>query len=146
MKKLAGEQLPLFSVETVSISPLLPAKLPTKDPYWDKVTNPDQSVLEEVQGAFPEQVNNVLEEVQGAFPEHRNQWVEKYFVTRAGTKHYYYRYCYYDKKIHHIHINGGNISSKIAQRRKQIVEEAISSGKSPAEIKKLVKGVFGGLT
>lgn len=132
----------LFNLDTYAAS----SNSPVYDPYWDKLEGlPEQvnNVLEKVQGAFPEQVDNVLEEVQGAFPEQVKQWVERYFVTRAGTKHWYYRYCYYDKKIHHIHINGGNTSSKLAQRRKLMVEEAISSGKSPAEIKQLVKGAFG---
>jgi hypothetical protein len=67
------------------------------DPYWD--------VLENHQSTFPEQVDSVLENHQSTFPEQVKQWLEKYFVTRAGRKFWYYRYCYYQGKIHHVHIS-----------------------------------------
>ncbi|MEA5515527.1 hypothetical protein [Nodularia sp. UHCC 0506] len=76
-------------------------------------------------------------------PEHTKQWIEEYYVKRCGTKHWYFRYCYYSKRIHHIHIPGGNYQSAIAIERKQMIESAIALGKSPSEIKNFIRGGFG---
>ncbi len=43
------------------------------------------------------------------------------------------------RKLHHVHIPGGNVRSQIAQGRKQMVENAIADGKSPVEIEKLIR-------
>jgi hypothetical protein len=62
-----------------------------------------------------------------------NQWVEQYYVTRSGKKYWYDRYCYYQKRIKHIHI-----PSK--PDLKEAVERAIAQNKPPSEIEKLIKG------
>jgi hypothetical protein len=108
--------------------------------------NPDvkieeMSVLEDEKirvSELPEQVNKQL-------PEHRKtQWVEEYSVKRSGTKHWYYRYCYYaNRKIYHIHIPGGNYQSVVAIERKEMVERVIALGKTHWEIENFIRGGFG---
>lgn len=62
-----------------------------------------------------------------------NHWVERYWVKRANTKHYYYRYCWMSgRKINRVHI--GSIGSTIAQRKQEEAKQMISNGKLPEEI------------
>ncbi|MBD2569699.1 hypothetical protein [Anabaena lutea] len=75
---------------------------------------------------LPEQVNSVLEKST------INQWVERYYVTRSGKKYWYDRYCYYQKKIKHIHIPGSD-------GLKERVENAIALGHLPEQIQQLIK-------
>ncbi|MTJ12217.1 hypothetical protein FJR11_06325 [Anabaena sp. UHCC 0187] len=84
---------------------------------------------------LPEQSNSVLEKSK------INQWVEPYYVNRGGNKYWYYRYCYYQSRIKHIHIPGGNTSSDKCLEIKERVERAIALGKSPNEIQLLIKPV-----
>ncbi|MBH8576194.1 DUF4102 domain-containing protein, partial [Nostocaceae cyanobacterium CENA369] len=70
----------------------------------------------------------------------QSHWIEKYRVVRYHQEHYYYRYLWMSaRKLHHVHIPGGNVRSQIAQGRKQMVENAIADGKSPVEIEKLIR-------
>ncbi|WP_217358251.1 hypothetical protein [Anabaena sp. UHCC 0187] len=85
--------------------------------------------------SFPEQANDVLEKSK------INQWIEAYYVSRGGNKYWYYRYCYYQSKIKHIHIPGGNTTSDKCLEIKERVERAIALGKSPNEIQLLIKPV-----
>ena len=84
-----------------------------------------------------------LQPHSSTLPEQPKQWIEEYYVTRGGTKHWYYRYCYYVRGIHHIHIPGGNYQNAIAISRKEMIESAIAQGKSPSEIKNFIRGGFG---
>ncbi|MBK1990993.1 hypothetical protein A0J48_026395, partial [Sphaerospermopsis aphanizomenoides BCCUSP55] len=68
-----------------------------------------------------------------------NQWVEPYYVKRGEKKFWYFRYCYYQKRIKHIHIPGGCTTSQKAQEMKEKVENAIAQHKPPSEIEKLIK-------
>ncbi|MBW4614235.1 MAG: hypothetical protein KME21_13375 [Desmonostoc vinosum HA7617-LM4] len=103
---------------------------------------PECSVLE--RDTVPEQKNpgleaytDVPEHIQ-AVPEHLH-WVETYCPSQRKHNHYY-RYCYKQGgKIKHRHISGGNVRSPITQQRKQEVEIAIGSGRSPSEIEKLIR-------
>lgn len=45
-----------------------------------------------------------------------------------------------DRKLHHIHISGGNIRSRAARETKAAVESAIAFGESPSEIKQMLRG------
>ncbi len=93
---------------------------------------------------FPELPEQDLQPHTPTLPEQRNnQWVEEYYVKRSGVKHWYFRYCYYVRGIHHIHIPGGNYENPMAIDRKQMVESAIAQGKSPSEIKNFIRGGFG---
>jgi len=113
------------------------------DPYWDEMildcSGRVEFDLPEQNNSFdnlPEQNNSVLE-------KHLAQWTEKYFVTRNGKRHWYYRYCYYWLgKIRHVHIPGGNANSAIAIERVERVREAIANHKSPIEIQNLIRGGF----
>jgi hypothetical protein len=95
------------------------------------------------------QAMSVLEDeesVLSSLPEQKKwQWIEEYPVTRCRIKYWYFRYCWYERsarKIHHIHVPGGNSGSAIAISRKGEIEKAIAAGKSPGEIENLVKGGF----
>jgi hypothetical protein len=103
---------------------------------------------------FPEQTDeefmDVLEEspvqlptLPEQLPEQKySQWTEEYYVTRNGVKRWYFRYCYYDKKIYHIHIPGGSRISELAIERKKWVERAIANFASPIQIQNLIRGGF----
>ena len=84
----------------------------------------------------PEPINNVLEESKV------NQWVEPYYVTRGGNKYWYCRYCYYQKRIIHVHIPGGNTMSSKCLKIKEQVESAIANSATPIEIQNLIRGGF----
>ncbi|BAY34186.1 hypothetical protein NIES2107_60910 [Nostoc carneum NIES-2107] len=104
------------------------------------------TVLEQVTSDTPERSNphfSVLEQATTnttkSAPE-QSHWIEKYPVTRYGKEHYYYRYLWMSgRKIHHVHIPGGNIESAIAKSRKSQVESAIADDQTPTEIKQLIK-------
>ncbi|MEA5579540.1 hypothetical protein [Anabaena sp. UHCC 0451] len=84
--------------------------------------------------SLPEQDKQDHPERPRTLPEKSliNQWVERYYVTRSGNKYWYNRYCYYQKRIKHIHIpNKPDL--------KERVERAIALGKLPHEIEKLIK-------
>ncbi|WP_071190994.1 hypothetical protein [Trichormus sp. NMC-1] len=82
---------------------------------------------------LPEQVNSVLEKSKV------NQWIESYYVNRSGSKYWYYRYCYYQGRIKHIHIPGGNTMSDKCLEMKQRIEKAIALGHLPEQIQQLIK-------
>lgn len=79
-------------------------------------------------------------------PEHKKQqWIEEYPVTRCGVKYWYFRFCWYDRtsrKIHHVHIPGGNTKSAIALERLERVKGAIANSVSPIQIQNLIRGGF----
>jgi hypothetical protein len=103
------------------------------------------TVLEQVTSDTEERSNLdycVLEQAKSdtkqSAPE-QCHWVEKYTVTRHSKEHYYYRYLWMaGRKIHHIHIPGGNSQSAIAKNRKSEIEIAIADGDTPAEIQNLI--------
>ncbi|MFM2064712.1 MAG: hypothetical protein RLZZ507_4383 [Cyanobacteriota bacterium] len=118
---------------------------------WEQL-HPDvnvraMSVLEDEEirvSALPEQEKQDYPKKPYPLPEQRKtQWVEEYYVTRNGTRHWYYRYCYYDKRIHHVHIPGGNHENAIALERKLMIEKAIALGISPHKIENFIRGGFG---
>ncbi|MBE9202120.1 MULTISPECIES: hypothetical protein [unclassified Nodularia (in: cyanobacteria)] len=135
--------------EKITLSELSP--LPDEPILCAGITSPQQEVepclvnLEIPQPAettqpaetLPEQVNSILQESTV------NQWVESYYVTRSGSKYWYYRYCYYQGRIKHIHIPGGNTTNNKCLEMKARVEAAIALRKSPSEIKNFIKGGFG---
>ncbi|HLO84910.1 MAG TPA: hypothetical protein VK203_07845 [Nostocaceae cyanobacterium] len=140
-----------------------------KNPWWTNTrikckkspsikTAPEQnsSVLEQNCAVVETAINHVLEQNQddtnsvncavvNSAPEQKiSHWLEKYPVTRGSNQYWYYRYCWMEgRKIHHIHIPGGNINSTVARNRKQRVEEAIRAGESPADIKKILNSPLG---
>jgi hypothetical protein len=121
--------------EKVCLSELLPLREEhTASSFRESATkaNPMRS-SEDFGLSLPEQTNDVLEESKV------NQWVEPYYVNRGGNKYWYYRYCYYQRKIKHIHIPGGNTTSDKCLEIKERVERAIAQRKSPSEIKLLIK-------
>jgi len=136
-------QLALFDLEAFTSSPTINTAY---DPSWDETQTTTHTVLEQVTPDTPNRSNldsSVLEQAKTdtrqSAPEH-NHWIEKYPVTRYGKEHYYYRYLWMSgRKIHHIHIRGGNVESAIAKSRKLEVESAISDGLSPTEIVQLIR-------
>ncbi|WP_235526463.1 hypothetical protein [Nostoc piscinale] len=60
-------------------------------------------------------------------------------MKRCGKKHKYYRYCWMTgRKINRCHICSVNLPD--AGDRKSAIEAAINSGRSPQEIKQLIRG------
>jgi hypothetical protein len=129
------------------------------DPYWDEIAL-DCSGKDNRENwpvlPFSKQESDVLEDAiiniselpeqeKQDHPEHRKtQWVEKYSVKRGGTKHWYYRYCYFqNNRITHVHIPGGNSSNAIAISRRKMIERAIALGKTPLQIENFIRGGFG---
>lgn len=115
------------------------------DPFWDEIeTAPEQShcVLEQVTLDtlhIPNDDSTVLEQVNKTAPE-QCHWVEKYKVIRYHKEHYYYRYVWMSgRKLHHVHIGGGNVRSQAANENREAVEIAISDGLEPKEIEKLIR-------
>jgi hypothetical protein len=73
-------------------------------------------------------------------PEQKH-WVESYWVRRGNQKYWYYRYVWMQgRKLHHVHIPGGNVKNRKVRATKEMVENAITLGKSPLEIEELIKG------
>lgn len=109
-----------------------------------------EAAFEKWRSQFPDvniQEMSVLEDEEtrvSPLPEQRKtQWVEEYYVLRGGTKHWYFRYCFYqNKRIVHIHIPGGNSRSAIALERVERVRSAIDNAASPIEIQNLIRGGF----
>lgn len=71
------------------------------------------------------------------------QWIQTYWVQRRGLKHQYYRFCYLKirgdiSSCVRVHLPGGNTKSDHAIALKELVEKAISLGKSPQEIIALI--------
>lgn len=70
-------------------------------------------------------------------PEHTH-WTEEYWTKRGNKKHYYYRYCWMvGRKKYRMHI--GSVNSPIAQAKREEIENAIAIGKSPDEIRQMLK-------
>ncbi len=72
------------------------------------------------------------------------QWVQSYWVSRRGTKHEYFRFCYLTHpgdigSCVRVHIPGGNTKSDRALLLKEKVENAIAQGKYPAQIITLIQ-------
>ena len=71
-------------------------------------------------------------------PQHDTHWVEKYWVERSGNKYWYFRYCWMvSRKKNRIYL--GSVDSNLARRKKADVEIAIADGKTPPEIKQIIK-------
>ena len=76
-------------------------------------------------------------------PQHEKlaHWIEKYWVERAGNKYWYFRYRWMSgRKSNRVYL--GSVQSRLAQRKVELVKEAIADGKSPCEIKQLIKGEY----
>ncbi|MBU7587254.1 MAG: hypothetical protein KAF91_31145 [Nostoc sp. TH1S01] len=133
------EQLTLFDLEQFTSQPVIKS---VDDDSWDKPNSETDTVLEQTRDGAKHD-STVLEQARidtnKSAPE-QCHWVEKYTVIRYGKQHYYYRYVWMSgRKLHHVHIPGGNVKSAIAIRRKQAIEEAIADGQSPANIEKLIR-------
>ncbi|GJD16352.1 hypothetical protein RIVM261_013080 [Rivularia sp. IAM M-261] len=74
-------------------------------------------------------------------PPHKiNQWVEPYYVVRAGKKYRYHRYCWMSsgsRKQHRTHI--GSVSSKAAIEKRANVLQMIVDDIAPEEIIRYLK-------
>jgi hypothetical protein len=105
------------------------------DRHHDVLERDTKNAVPEQKAPVPEQKAPVPQHIQLEFL----QWVEQYSPsTRKG--HLYYRYCYKQgRKIHHIHITGGNTRLPIVQSRKSEVESAITDGQTPSEIQDLIR-------
>ncbi|PSB27463.1 hypothetical protein [Chlorogloea sp. CCALA 695] len=71
-------------------------------------------------------------------------WVQTYWVSRRGTKHQYYRFCYLTHpgeigSCVRVHLPGGNTKSDRALLLKEKVESAIAQGNSPTQIITLIQ-------
>lgn len=128
-----------------------PDDFPTIDDFesawkdWEELHpdfEPDMTFLEDID-TLPEQKPQDTSEPAATLPEQPKQWIEEYYVQRNSNKYWYFRYCYYQRTIHHIHIPGGNIHSAIAIERKEMIQSAIAQGKSPSQIKNFIRGGFG---
>lgn len=131
-------QLTLFDLEAFTQSPV---PNPQYDPSWDEHTVKEQVTPDTEDTSNHD--SSVLEQAKSdtakPAPE-QSHWIEKYPVTRYGKEHYYYRYLWMSgRKIHHVHIPGGNVESAIAKSRKSQVEAAIADGATPVEIKQLIR-------
>jgi hypothetical protein len=133
------EQLTLFDLQQYTTPPTINSAY---DDSWDKPNSAINTVLEQTSdGCKPD--STVLEQAtrdtNKSAPE-QSHWVEKYTVTRYGTEHYYFRYLWMEgRKLHHIHIPGGNAKSAIALERKSQVEAAILDGQTVTEIRNLIR-------
>ena len=68
-------------------------------------------------------------------------WIERYWVERGGNKYWYYRYTWMaGRKMHRVYI--GSTRSRRVQEKVEWIREAIADGKSPDEIKQLIKGEY----
>ncbi|BCL34243.1 hypothetical protein [Nostoc sp. MS1] len=132
------EQLTLFDLQQYT-TPVINSAY---DNAWYKPDSVTNTVLEQTNdGCKPD--CNVLEQAttntNKSAPE-QSHWVEKYTVVRYGSEHYYYRYLWMEgRKLHHVHIPGGNVRSAIAIGRKEKVESAIADGETPQTIEKLIR-------
>ncbi|WP_196527429.1 hypothetical protein [Nostoc commune] len=80
----------------------------------------------------------VVSDTEKVAPEHNTHWVEKYWVKRSGNKYWYFRYCWMEgRKKNRVHL--GSVDSVITKRKKAAVETAIADGKTPQEIKQIIK-------
>ncbi|MBD2435833.1 hypothetical protein [Nostoc sp. FACHB-110] len=132
------EQLTLFDLQQFTTQPAIKSSY---DDSWDKPDSVTNTVLEQTNESSKAD-STVLEQdkpnTNKSAPE-QSHWVEKYTVTRYGTEHYYYRYLWMSgRKLHHVHIPGGNWRSPIAMARKAEIESAIADGQTPKDIEKLI--------
>lgn len=133
------EQLTLFDLEQFTSPPVIKSAYDNSCDAADSAIN---TVLEQTPDAGKHD-STVLEQdkpnTNKSAPE-QSHWVEKYTVVRYGTEHYYYRYLWMEgRKLHHIHIPGGNAKSAIALARKSQVDAAIAEGQTVSEIKNLIR-------
>lgn len=132
------EQLTLFDLDQFTTTPTINS---VYDDTCDKPDSAINTVLEQTSNDGKHD-STVLEQdkpnTNKSAPE-QSHWVEKYTVIRYGTEHYYYRYLWMEgRKLHHVHIPGGNWRSPISLARKAEIESAIADGQSPADIEKLI--------
>ena len=130
-----------FAGEIIKEKVLLCELLPTSEVNTSSLSKESATREDRIKASgsieliLPEQTNIVLESKV-------NQWVEPYYVTRGGNKYWYYRYCYYQKRIIHVHIPGGNTMSSKCLEVKERVESAIANSATPIEIQNLIRGGF----
>ncbi len=84
--------------------------------------NPDFYVLEQVKNATVPELST----------EKCLQWIEIYSPSKRKSK--YFRYCWKDTRMHHMHISGGSVTNEIALLRRGEIENAIAHSKSPMQI------------
>lgn len=138
------EQLTLFNLAPTQVIRTV------SDSYWDEIvkTAPQHNeqvsgttLLDTVETCVGEQVTT---DTLKTAPQHDKSekvthWIEKYWVERSGSKHWYYRYMWMSgRKIQRLYI--GSVKSPKAQEKKQAVEIAIADGETPQEIKQMLQG------
>lgn len=65
-------------------------------------------------------------------------WTAPYSAMRGG---WYYRFYWMEgKRTRHLHIRGGNTTNAQAVANRAAVDEAIAQGKTPDEIRSLIRG------
>ena len=107
----------------------------------ERTDTPLVTSAQDMSGATPDSVSGAdLTGTQKSAPD--IHWLETY--TPAKRKDSYYRYVWMEgRKLHHLHIRGGGVSKALAMQRKQQIEAAIKSGKSPAQIEQMIKSFTG---
>ncbi len=130
-KHLVGEQL---FVESNELTPTAHQQCFCVGEQVKEVTN--LYISESIVG---EQVkHHTQKQAQQNEPAH---WIERYWVERGGNKYWYYRYTWMaGRKMHRVYI--GSTRSRQAQTKVELVREAIDQGKSPCEIKQLIKSEY----
>ncbi|WP_193196406.1 DUF4102 domain-containing protein [Nostoc sp. MG11] len=132
------KQTTLFDLEAFTKS-----SIPVYDPFWDELDAPQQShsvggQTRDSESAYKSVGEQVRSDTLKSAPQHDTHWIEKYWVERCSNKYWYYRYCWMQgRKIHRCYL--GSVRSRQAQHGKEMVEIAISDGRSPVEIEKLIR-------
>ena len=71
----------------------------------------------------------------------KSGWLSTYLPTgTARGRKDYFRYSWRaGKRVHHVHVPGGNTGNPTAQRRAQKIREAIALGLTPSQILQILK-------
>ncbi len=118
------QQLSLFDLEQFTAPPVIKSAY---DDIWDETETVKLTVLEQVTPNTQQasKLDSTVLEQDNKFAPEQCHWVEKYKVIRYHKEHYYYRYIWMsNRKLHHVHIPGGNVRSQLAIERKAAVENA----------------------
>lgn len=119
-------------------SPPLPFNYP--DPIGNHLidVSSDTAAAGNTDNSVREHVYSVTQQIA---PEH-SHWIEVYWVARGYKKHLYYRYCWMvGRKINRVHLPGGHIHKKESIACRQAVSDALASGLTPQDIKKLIQDI-----
>lgn len=109
-----------------------PAYLSGADFIDSQKSAPDKAEPACLSGATPEPIPGA----DRVAPD--KHWVETYSPAKRDDT--YYRYVWMSgRKLHHIHIKGGNTKKALATARKEQVEGAIQAGTSPLEIEATIR-------